>query len=119
MCLLGVLTFDGIIKLRTNFLTTGGRAASAPTTREKAVKIPWDTKGNIVPMRIVPLHFRLGWQSKQNHYSLLDLYQILVNRASSLGSSSYDLYHGREFRVGPTAKLPFFFPYRNSLPYNS
>ena len=48
MCLLGVLTFDGIIKLRTNFLTTGGR--------EKAVKIPprsWDTKGNIVPMRIV------------------------------------------------------------------
>lgn len=52
MCLLGVLTFDGIIKLRTNFLTTGGRA-SAPTTREKAVKIPWDTKGNIVPMRIV------------------------------------------------------------------
>ena len=57
MCLLGVLTFDGIIKLRTNFLTTGGRAFAPIAPREKAVKIPprrsWDTKGNIVPMRIV------------------------------------------------------------------
>lgn len=57
MCLLGVLTFDGIIKLRTNFLTTGGRASAPIAPREKAVKIPprrsWDTKGNIVPMRIV------------------------------------------------------------------
>ena len=37
MCLLGVLTFDGIIKLRTQFLNDG-RSRLSP--REKAVKIP-------------------------------------------------------------------------------